>query len=131
MNSGILFSVLVSFAIAAVVALRYASRRRVAKRHLPLELEVMHSLLAPPVSFKTFSEVLGALGSAYALDPRTIRPEDPLKVFLDLDSWNLGAGTEKLDSWMANAGVVSADVRPATVLDLLLLIENRRGSSRA
>jgi hypothetical protein len=75
------------------------------------------------VSLDTFTRVFRALGEAYSLDPRLIRPDDSLKRLLDMDSWVLDAGTEKLNRWLNSIGVEDITVKPVTVLDLLLLVE--------
>lgn len=125
MHDGMLFLLLIVLGVAGIAGLRHRARRMVLMRHAPMELEKIHEIGAPAVRFSTFKSVYAALGAAYAIDPRTIRPQDSLRLFLDLDTWSLGMGTEKLEQWMASIGIQDLKQRPVTVLDLLMLADGQ------
>ena len=90
-----------------------------------MKLEEIHRSVANRVTVDTFVKVFDALGDAYSIDPRLIRPEDSLKKLLDADSWVLDAGTEKMNRWLTSVGIESVSRQPSTVLDLLLLVEQK------
>jgi hypothetical protein len=52
------------------------------------------------VSFETLKDVLEALGRSFRVDPGLLRPEDPLDVLRQIDSWDLDDGTEQMETWL-------------------------------
>jgi len=90
----------------------------------------MYHSYSSKVSFEAFEQVLVAIGDAYSLDPRLLRPEDQLSKLLDMESWVLDTGTEKLNKWLLDAGVATVEARISTVLDLVLLFEASKSQSR-
>ena len=94
-----------------------------------MTFEEIHRSVAGKVALDTFTKVFHALGEAYSVDPRLIRPEDSLKKLLDADSWVLDAGTEKLNRWLTSIGIERISDQPSTVLDLLVLVERGRRQS--
>jgi hypothetical protein len=80
------------------------------------------------IGWTAFEEVMNALGKCYSLDPRTIRPSEPLRGLLGLDSWNEGIGTEKLDEWLLHrAPEPPPQLREGTVLDLIEFVARSPG----
>ena len=94
-----------------------------------MTFDEIHRSVAGNVTLDTFTKVFHALGEAYSVDPRLIRPEDSLKKLLDADSWALDAGTEKLNRWLTSVGIEKVTDQPSTVLDLLVLVERGRKQS--
>jgi hypothetical protein len=121
--SGLLWIALIVIAAILVFGIRAFGRRRAFRGRTAVELAEMHHPHSSKVSFETFEQVLRAVGDAYSLDPRLLRPEDQLSKLLNMDSWVLDAGTEKLNKWLRAAGVATAETRVSTVLDLVLLVE--------
>lgn len=78
------------------------------------------------VSTESLARVLETLGDIYRVNPQLLRPNDKLKDFFDLDSWSLGIGTEKLNKWLAEEGFTDVNPTPTTILDLVLLLEDRK-----
>ena len=93
---------IVAIAVAAVLvgAFTFLARRRAVGGRTPMNLEEIHRSVASNVTLDTFTKVFHALGEAYSVDQRLIRPEDSLKKLLDMDSWVLDAGTDKLNRWL-------------------------------
>lgn len=123
MKDGLLLLGLIVIGTALVAVLRYRAKRRIARRHAAIELTEIHRLVAGSVSRETLQQVFIALGAAYSIDPRVIRPQDPLKALLDMDSWSLDGGTEKMNKWLQSVGVNGNAAPSSTVLDLLMLVE--------
>lgn len=122
-----LWILVIAVAAILVIGFRLLGRQRAVGGRTPIDLEDMHRGFSHQVSLSTFSQVFTALGEAYSVDPRLIRPEDSLNKLLDMDSWLLDAGTEKLNRWLNSIGIDQKAARPSTVLDLLLLVESRPG----
>lgn len=79
------------------------------------------------VGYETFVEVYNTLSNAYSVNPKLIRPSDSLKKFFDIDSWDLDAGTEKMEEWLVkNLKIATPKKEIKTVLDLLILVERDR-----
>lgn len=127
----ILLGVSILVAVLAVIAFRLFAMRRIVQKRLPIDISDIHRTVADKVSLDTVKLVLLELGSAYSVDPRLVRPEDSLKRFFDLDSWDLGVGTEKLSQWLKSIGIEKIDAQPETVLDLLILVESRHKPSQS
>lgn len=115
--------------MVVIIAFRFFAIRRIGLNRTPIALQEIHSSVANQVSLDTLTLVFRMLGDAYGVEPRLIRPEDSLKRFLDSDSWRLDIGTEKLNKWLQSIGIKEIDTQPATVLDLLILVESRQKSS--
>ncbi len=62
----------------------------------PLPLKTLYDDLIKDyrLEYSNFQKVFEKLGECYSIDPRLIRPDDPLKKFIDIDSWDIGLGTE-------------------------------------
>lgn len=81
------------------------------------------------VKYETFIEVFKALGNSYSINPQLIRPTDSLKIFFDIDSWDLDVGREKMEEWIVKILKIERPKKEIkTVIDLLILAEtgNRR-----
>ena len=120
---------LIAAGIVAVIVFRLFAVRRLRLNRKPLDFQEIHLAVADQVSLDTLTLVFQMLGDAYGVEPRLIRPNDPLKRFFDLDSWTLDMGTEKLNKWLQSIGMAHVDAQPTTVLDLLLLVEARHKSN--
>lgn len=107
---------------ALVAGFRILSKRSFVKDRSPSSLEDLHAQVEDRVSFEVFSEVWTALGEAYGVDPRLIRPTDTFAELGKADSWDLGKGEDRLTAWAGKRGLG----RPPelnTVLDLAAWVE--------
>lgn len=103
--------------VTVVLGFRALAKRSFLKQRTPASLEDLHASVKDRVSFEVFSEVWAAIGKAYRVDPRLIRPTDTFSELSKADSWVLGKGEDDLTEWVDKKGVG----RPAqlhTVLDL-------------
>jgi len=58
-----------------------------------------------------------------------LRPSDKLKALYDIDSWDLGGGTEALNEQVAkNFGITHFKAEPKTIIELVSEIEKRTGA---
>jgi len=79
------------------------------------------------IRYETFIEVFKALGNSYSVNPQLIRPTDHLKIFFDIDSWDLDAGTDKINDWLVKTlKIENPNKEIKTVSDLLILVETIR-----
>ena len=70
-----------------------------------------------------YEKVVNAIGVAYQIDPRLLRPSDSLKKLYGLDSWDLGEGTMQLNDWVKqNFGITRFEIEPKTIIDLLVAL---------
>jgi len=76
--------------------------------------------MCPVLSLETVHEVWTRLGVFYSLDPRLIRPTDPLRLFNDVDSWMLWRGTEALEAWIRSLELDPPVRTPETVYELAM-----------
>lgn len=125
----VLLGGLIATGIVAVIVFRLLAVRRLGRNRKPLDFQEIHHAVADQVSLDTLTLVFEMLGDAYGVEPRLIRPNDPLKHLFDSDSWTLDMGTEKLNKWLQSIGMAHVDAQPTTVLDLLLLVEARHKSN--
>ncbi len=128
--NGTLWIIAIACGAVLIVAFKWLAKRRAFHGRTPISLEEIQKSVDDKVSLHTFTRVFRALGEAYSIDPRLIRPDDSLKTLLDMDSWVLDAGTEKMNQWLAQDGIDEGARKPATVLDLLLLVEGKSGSNQ-
>jgi hypothetical protein len=78
------------------------------------------------VKWDTYEAVATAMGRAYGLHPAWLQPHEPLKKVFDIDSWDLGAGTEAFEKMLeAEFGIAKLNPIPTTLLDLLIVVEQR------
>lgn len=126
MSGTLLWGVAIIVGIAAVAVAAILSRRKLTVRRQPIELESMRTSLAGEVDSAAFRDVLEAIGRAYAIDPRLLRPDDDLQSLLRADSWLLDSGTEKLNLWLCENGLSEDPIVIGTVLDLVRLVEQHR-----
>ena len=81
-------------------------------------------MMGTGVGCETFEKVFNIIGQAYRVDPRKLRPSDKLQVLYDLDTWDIGQGTEELNEQLAKEfGITKFKAEPKTILDLILEIE--------
>lgn len=128
-NRLLILALVVLVALVLIWLGRYISRQKITRGRRPRSLEEIQRSLTPEVSMNTLSQVFDALGEAYGVNPKLIRPEDSLKQFFDLDSWSLDAGTERINKWLVSHGIKATKEELSTVLDLLLLVERHRSGA--
>jgi hypothetical protein len=93
------------------------------RSRLPLRQMFTHTLSGHQMTYETFERVYQGLGRCYRVDPELIRPTDPIKLFMNLDSWDLWHGTQQFDSWLLETFNIDPSQRPEAVLDLLMIAE--------
>lgn len=102
-------------------------RKQFFKDRKPTSLEDIYNTYVKDhkIKYETFAEVYKLLGDSYSVDPRLIRPTDPLKKFFDIDSWDLDVGTEKMNDWLTKTLKIETPPKKEikTVLDLLIFVE--------
>jgi len=129
MSGGIAFVFLILAGVAAVLGFGYTSKLRLTAGRKPMSVDDTYRFVSSNVGVEAFRAVMYGVGESYSINPELIRPGDPLSGFIKADSWLLGAGTERLNKWLADNGL-DADLRSSlTVLDLARALENSRGSS--
>jgi len=117
-------------AVAVVTAARWLSKRNILSGRKPISLVEMYQQDATSigVSYEVFEKVLDVIGQAYRVDPRMLRLSDKLKALYDLDSWDLGEGTEELNERVAkDFGIVHFETEPKTIAELISEIEKQTG----
>lgn len=125
MNGGVLWLTLVGAGIASIVGFMYFSRRKLTAGREPMDMEAVHAYVSAEVSLEGLRDVLNSVGQAFSIDPRLLRPEDSLTGLLNADSWQLDAGTEKINKWLADKGLEERLAPEATILDLAKLLGSR------
>lgn len=126
--SGWLLGTLVLVAVAVVAVTRWMSKRNTLSRRNSISLADMYQqdMTATGASLEVFEKVLNVLGQAYDIDPGKLRSSDKLKMFYDLDSWDLGEGTERLnDRLVEKFGITKFEVEPESILELVVEVEKR------
>lgn len=114
--------------IALILGFRALAKHSFLKKRTPSTLEVLHASVKDQVSFEVFSEVWAAIGKAYGVDPRLIRPADTFSELSKADSWILGKGEDDLTEWVDKKGFG----RPAqlhTALDLAIWLQRSTAGS--
>ena len=83
------------------------------------------------VSFEAFEEAYQLISQAYKVDIQKIRPEDPMKIYFDIDSYHSGDGTEWIvETLQKRYGVqIKEDDGPDTVYVFICLVERLRKNS--
>lgn len=111
-----------ALAIAAVLAFKKLARRAFERGRAPMQLVDIYRTVQDQISVGVFNEVWSMLGEAFSIDPKLIRPEDKLKSFAALDSWDLGRGEDVIGRWLTQR---NAGTPPTfdTVLDLAQWVE--------
>lgn len=81
---------------------KYVARKNEFKKRRLIELPELYDsdIASYGINYETFKKIYNALGNSYSIDPRLIRSNDPLKKFFKIDSWDLDAGTEKMEEWL-------------------------------
>jgi hypothetical protein len=123
--------VLTAIAISALlfIVCKWISKRFALKgrKSIPLNDIYNNFIKDKGISYTTFTDVFKKLGECYSINPSRIRPTDNFKLFTDIDSWDLDAGTEKMEKWLLQIIGESKDItKIKTVLDLLILVESTR-----
>lgn len=121
--SGWLLGTLVLIAVAVVAAARWMSKHNIFSGRNSISLADMYKqdMTATGASLEVFEKVLNVLGQAYDIDPGKLRSSDKLKTFYDLDSWDLGEGTERLNNRLIEEfGVMKFEVEPESILELVV-----------
>lgn len=123
-----LVAIVIGLAVVAVVVARRVGKWSIISGREPICLEEMHQQYAEAceVSYELFEKTFSALGQAYRVDPKLLRPFDELKKLYDLDSWELGGGTEMLnESLEKNFGITRLEIEPRTIAELITEIEKQ------
>lgn len=107
---------------ALVAGFRALSKRSLFKGRSPSSLEELHAQVKDRVSLEVFREVWTALGEAYGVDPRLIRPTDTFAELGKADSWDLGKGEDQLATWVDKRGL-ERPPKLDTVSDLAAWVE--------
>lgn len=126
--SGWLVVMMIGTAVVAVVVARWMSKRSVLSGREPIGLEEIHRQYATrlDVSYELFEQIFNTVGQAYRIDPKLLRPADELKKLYDLDSWDLGEGTEALNKRLEeDFGVTHFEATPKTIAELIVEIEKK------
>lgn len=92
-------------AIATVLVFRAIAKRSLLRGRTPLPLEHAYASVKGQVSFEVFREVWSALGKAYGIDPRLLRPTDTFIALGKMDSWRLGKGEDEIEEWLQECGL--------------------------
>ena len=116
--------------ILALVVFRHLARRRAFGGRPLLPLAEIQASMCPDLSPETVHDVWTRLGAFYSLDPRLIRPTDPLRLFNDVDSWMLWRGTEALEAWLSSLELDPPARRPETVYELAAWLDDARQHRR-
>jgi hypothetical protein len=126
--SGWLIAMMIGAAVVVVMVARWMSKRSVLGGRKPIGLEEMHRQYAAraDVSYELFERVFNTVGQAYRIDPELLRPSDKLKKLYDLDSWELGEGTETLNERLEkDFGITHFEGEPQTIAELVVEIEKQ------
>ncbi|QKD85437.1 hypothetical protein [Xanthomonas axonopodis] len=125
----ILFFVVLIFGVFVILCCRAAARRRFMKGRYPRTLLDIHKEVHDQVSFDVLSDVWSRIGEAFSIDPKIINPDDKMKTLDDIDSWDLGKGSDALNRWIEQEqfGIPPAFV---TVLDFAKWIQSCRMSRK-
>lgn len=130
MSGAVLWVALVLCGIFVVASFRYLGRRKLISRRKPEEIIAIHARVSEEVSLNALRDVMQAVGRAYVIDPKLIRPEDSLQKIAAVDSWSLDGGTERLNQWLISNGLSEQPQYVKTVLELARIVEEARGSRR-
>jgi len=109
--------------VMTVLAFRHLGRRRLLYSRERKETLHVRGPVSNQVDPNVLSDVIEAVGRAYVVDPSLISPEVTLETFDDVDSWDLGAGTDALSDWLASRGVGPGPVNAKTILDLARVVD--------
>lgn len=131
MMSGLFPGSLIIVAAVVIVAAQCLSKRSVIKNRSPIDLdELYQSEGASLTSHDVFRDVMQAVGKAFRIDPRLLRPSDPLKKLYDLDSWDIGEGAEQLSEWLEKeCGITCFEKEPKTIIELMVAVKSAKQKS--
>ena len=107
--------------VGLVVAGEWWSRRRVLL-HSAGDLKLLFGRDADRlgIPWNDCQAILEKIGDAFELDPRRLRPDDPLLPLQQLDSWRLGKGEDQFGAWATERfGARSISFTPRTVIELV------------
>ena len=129
MGGGPIFLVLILCGVAAVAFFGWVSRLHLVADRKPVDVGDLYLSVSSKVDIAALRAVMRGVGESYSINPELIRPEDPLSGFIKADSWLLGAGTERLNEWLADNGLDAHLASSLTVLELAQALEDSRRSS--
>lgn len=118
--------------VLAISAALYIVGRGIARQRMrPRETDIVRifeqTVRPAGVTFDTYRAVTECLRSAYGVSPVSLMPDDRLQRLIELDSWDLGHGTERFEDLLVERfGPVPLPPASSTFLDLLLTIQRHR-----
>lgn len=118
--------ILFLMALCLVIAGRYFARKSAFRGRIPKAFDEIYNSEVKEygVTYETFEKIYNALGRFYSVDARVIHPSDPLKIFFDIDTWDIGEKTDMMDEWLFETFNLGAKgYKMNTVLDLLVAAE--------
>ncbi len=127
-TSGWIIGSIVLVAAIIILVFKKFHRKQVFKGRNLLSLEEIYNdgIIEYGISFELFKKLSHSMGEAYNFDPRLLRPDDQLKMFFDLDSWDLDEGTNSLNKFIENdLGITFIGNVPNTFLDLLISLDKQ------
>jgi hypothetical protein len=125
MNTGQLFVLTIVVMVVLVVLFRVISKKCFLEGRGLESLENIYEMANEEVSRYIFIETFTKIGEIFSIDPRLLRPDDKFKDLLVIDSWTLGAGEEKLISWLRKEKF-NFPVELISIIDLVKFMENSR-----
>jgi hypothetical protein len=119
----VLGAILVS--VVAVLIGRSTSRRIFLKGRVRIAPNQVVTTLPPSVDVSLALELIAVIAKAYRIDPGLLRLDDLLTDLGKLDSWDLGSGQDRLETWLRARGISSPLDTVSTVRDLVIRIASK------
>jgi len=127
-TSGWLLSIIIMISIIAFLIIKWLSKRRFFRGRYLVSLTELYqkNMIGTGVDCETFEKVFNIIGHAYRVDPRKLRPSDKLQVLYDLDTWDIGEGTEELNEQLAKEfGITEFEAEPNTISELMIEVKKQ------
>lgn len=126
--SGLFLLFVAVMTISAVIMARWMGKRNFLRGRKPLSLTeiYMQDFAGTGVSYVIFEKVLELIAQSYHIDSRLLRTSDKLKSLYNLDSWDIGKGTEALNVRIEkDFGITHFEAEPKTIAEFIVAIEKR------
>jgi len=120
---GIWLGVAVATALVVVLVSRALARRQFAVGRQAIPLDELAGQFDGELSADIIKEVWTAVGAAYDIDPKLLRPTDNLKQLAEIDSWDLGRGGDRLDDWLKEKQL-EGKPQNTTIKDLAIWVQS-------